>query len=239
MNNRHFVFFNTCKISAQIKVPCASKKAGEKEKKDKKRKTASGDCLEVLRAEIHREEGTGPGTAARRKRAAAGGFERGLAQGREEAQEEAYQKGIEEGKKIGRAIAHAVNTATNDQLLTRNRELQAELTISSRLQFEATSTATEYLVKCRQRDNKIEEQDKKIEGQDRKIEEQGNKIEELERNLANEGQRSEELTRRVSHLEEELRRSKTAPATQSAQLSAAAATRPSYSAYLRPASSTK
>ena len=189
MNSQHFVFFNTCKISAHIKVPCASKKEGEKEKTDKKRKTASDDCLEVLRAEIHREEGTGPGTAARRKRAAAGGFERGLAQGREEAQEEAYQKGIEEGKKIGRAIAHAVNTATNDQLLTRNRELQAELTISSRLQFEATSTATEYLVKCRQRDNKIEEQDKKIEGQDRKIEEQGNKIEELERNLANKEQR--------------------------------------------------
>ena len=219
MNSQHFVFFNTCKISAQIKVPCASKKAGEKEKKDKKRKTASGDCLEVLRAEIHREDGTGPGTAARRKRAAAGGFERGLAQGREEAQEEAYQKGIEEGKKIGRAIAHAVNTATNDQLLTRNRELQAELTISSRLQFEATSTATEYLVKCRQRDNKIEE---------------------LERNLANEGRRSEELTRRVSHLEEELRRSKTAPATQSAQLSAALAARPHSSPYLyKPASFTK
>ena len=219
MNNRHFVFFNTCKISAQIKVPCASKKAGEKEKKDKKRKTASGDCLEVLRAEIHREEGTGPGTAARRKRAAAGGFERGLAQGREEAQEEAYQKGIEEGKKIGRAIAHAVNTATNDQLLTRNRELQAELTISSRLQFEATSTATEYLVKCRQRDNKIEE---------------------LERNLENEEQRSEELNRRVFHLEEELRRSKTVPATQSAQLSAALAARPHSSPYLyKPASSTK
>ena len=219
MNNRHFVFFNTCKISAQIKVPCASKKAGEKEKKDKKRKTASGDCLEVLRAEIHREEGTGPGTAARRKRAAAGGFERGLAQGREEAQEEAYQKGIEEGKKIGRAIAHAVNTATNDQLLTRNRELQAELTISSRLQFEATSTATEYLVKCRQRDNKIEE---------------------LERNLENEEQRSEELNRRVFHLEEELRRSKTVPATQSAQLSAALAARPHSSPYLyRPAPSTK
>ena len=219
MNNRHFVFFNTCKISAQIKVPCASKKAGEKEKKDKKRKTAIGDCLEVLRAEIHREEGTGPGTAARRKRAAAGGFERGLAQGREEAQEEAYQKGIEEGKKIGRAIAHAVNTATNDQLLTRNRELQAELTISSRLQFEATSTATEYLVKCRQRDNKIEE---------------------LERNLENEEQRSEELNRRVFHLEEELRRSKTVPATQSAQLSAALAARPHSSPYLyKPASSTK
>ena len=219
MNNQHFVFFNTCKISAQIKVPCASKKAGEKEKKDKKRKTASGDCLEVLRAEIHREEGTGPGTAARRKRAAAGGFERGLAQGREEAQEEAYQKGIEEGKKIGRAIAHAVNTATNDQLLTRNRELQAELTISSRLQFEATSTATEYLVKCRQRDNKIEE---------------------LERNLENEEQRSEELNRRVFHLEEELRRSKTVPATQSAQLSAALAARPHSSPYLyKPASSTK
>jgi predicted RNase H-like nuclease (RuvC/YqgF family) len=219
LNNRHFVFFNTCKISAQIKVPCASKKAGEKEKKDKKRKTASGDCLEVLRAEIHREEGTGPGTAARRKRAAAGGFERGLAQGREEAQEEAYQKGIEEGKKIGRAIAHAVNTATNDQLLTRNRELQAELTISSRLQFEATSTATEYLVKCRQRDNKIEE---------------------LERNLENEEQRSEELNRRVFHLEEELRRSKTVPATQSAQLSAALAARPHSSPYLyKPASSTK
>ena len=219
MNNRHFVFFNTCKISAQIKVPCASKKAGEKEKKDKKRKTASGDCLEVLRAEIHREEGTGPGTAARRKRAAAGGFERGLAQGREEAQEEAYQKGIEEGKKIGRAIAHAVNTATNDQLLTRNRELQAELTISSRLQFDATSTATEYLVKCRQRDNKIEE---------------------LERNLENEEQRSEELNRRVFHLEEELRRSKTVPATQSAQLSAALAARPHSSPYLyKPASSTK
>jgi predicted RNase H-like nuclease (RuvC/YqgF family) len=219
LNNRHFVFFNTCKISAQIKVPCASKKAGEKEKKDKKRKTASGDCLEVLRAEIHREEGTGPGTAARRKRAAAGGFERGLAQGREEAQEEAYQKGIEEGKKIGRAIAHAVNTATNDQLLTRNRELQAELTISSRLQFDATSTATEYLVKCRQRDNKIEE---------------------LERNLENEEQRSEELNRRVFHLEEELRRSKTVPATQSAQLSAALAARPHSSPYLyKPASSTK
>ena len=219
MNNQHFVFFNTCKISAQIKVPCASKKAGEKEKKDKKRKTASGDCLEVLRAEIHREEGTGPGTAARRKRAAAGGFERGLAQGREEAQEEAYQKGIEEGKKIGRAIAHAVNTATNDQLLTRNRELQAELTISSRLQFDATSTATEYLVKCRQRDNKIEE---------------------LERNLENEEQRSEELNRRVFHLEEELRRSKTVPATQSAQLSAALAARPHSSPYLyKPASSTK
>jgi predicted RNase H-like nuclease (RuvC/YqgF family) len=219
LNNRHFVFFNTCKISAQIKVPCASKKAGEKGKKDKKRKTASDDCLEVLRAEIHREEGTGPGTAARRKRAAAGGFERGLAQGREEAQEEAYQKGIEEGKKIGRAIAHAVNTATNDQLLTRNRELQAELTISSRLQFEATSTATEYLVKCRQRDNKIEE---------------------LERNLENEEQRSEELNRRVFHLEEELRRSKTVPATQSAQLSAALAARPHSSPYLyKPASSTK
>ena len=219
MNSQHFVFFNTCKISAQIKVPCASKKAGEKEKKDKKRKTASDDCLEVLRAEIHREEGTGPGTAARRKRAAAGGFERGLAQGREEAQEEAYQKGIEEGKKIGRAIAHAVNTATNDQLLTRNRELQAELTISSRLQFEATSTATEYLVKCRQRDNKIEE---------------------LERNLENEEQRSEELNRRVFHLEEELRRSKTVPATQSAQLSAALAARPHSSPYLyKPASSTK
>ena len=173
----------------------------------------------MLRAEIHREEGTGPGTAARRKRAAAGGFERGLAQGREEAQEEAYQKGIEEGKKIGRAIAHAVNTATNDQLLTRNRELQAELTISSRLQFEATSTATEYLVKCRQRDNKIEE---------------------LERNLENEEQRSEELNRRVFHLEEELRRSKTVPATQSAQLSAALAARPHSSPYLyKPASSTK
>lgn len=206
MNSQHFVFFNTCKISAHIKVPCASKKEGEKEKTDKKRKTASGDC-------------TGPGTAARRKRAAAGGFERGLAQGREEAQEEAYQKGIEEGKKIGRAIAHAVNTATNDQLLTRNRELQAELTISSRLQFEATSTATEYLVKCRQRDNKIEE---------------------LERNLENEEQRSEELNRRVFHLEEELRRSKTAPATQSAQLSAALAARPHSSPYLyKPASSTK
>lgn len=217
--------FNTCKISAHIKVPCASKKAGEKEKPDKKRKTASGDC-------------TGPGTAARRKRAEDRGFQKGLAQGREEAQEEAYQKGIEEGKKIGRAIAHAVNTATNDQLLTRNRELQAELTISSRLQFEATSTATEYLVKCRQRDNKIEEQDKKIEGQDRKIEEQGNKIEELERNLENEEQRSEELNRRVFHLEEELRRSKTVPATQSAQLSAAA--RPHYSPYLyKPAPSTK
>ena len=219
MNSQHFVFFNTCKISAHIKVPCASKKEGEKEKTDKKRKTASGDCLEVLRAEIHREEGTGPGTAARRKRAAAGGFERGLAQGREEAQEEAYQKGIEEGKKIGRAIAHAVNTATNDQLLTRNRELQAELTISSRLQFEATSTATEYLVKCRQRDNKIEE---------------------LERNLENEEQRSEELNRRVFHLEEELSRSKTVPATQSAQLSAALAARPHSSPYLyKPASSTK
>ena len=219
MNSQHFVFFNTCKISAQIKVPCASKKAGEKEKKDKKRKTASGDCLEVLQAEIHREKGTGPGTGARRKRAEDRGFQKGLAQGREEAQEEAYQKGIEEGKKIGRAIAHAVNTATNDQLLTRNRELQAELTISSRLQFEATSTATEYLVKCRQRDNKIEE---------------------LERNLENEEQRSEELNRRVFHLEEELRRSKTVPATQSAQLSAALAARPHSSPYLyKPASSTK
>ena len=115
--------------------------------------------------------------------------------------------------------AHADNTATNDQLLTRNRELQAELTISSRLQFEATSTATEYLVKCRQRDNKIEE---------------------LERNLENEEQRSEELNRRVFHLEEELRRSKTVPATQSAQLSAALAARPHSSPYLyKPASSTK
>ena len=85
--------------------------------------------------------------------------------------------------------------------------------------------ATNYVVKCRQQDNKIEEQD--------------NKIETLERNLANEEQRSEELKRRVSHLEEELCRSKTAPATQSAQLSAAAASRPRYSAYLRPASDTK
>ncbi len=149
-------------------------------------------------------------TGARRARTFQSGVEKGLAQGRdstrEEAQTAAYQKGLDEGKKIGRAISHAENWT--------RQELQGELTDRSKQQYEATLTATDYLVKCTQKDNLIAE---------------------LERNLANEERRSADLQRQADHLQEQLREARRVPAagaTQSAQLSAALVTRPASTPYL-------
>jgi hypothetical protein len=156
---------------------------------------------------VQREESK---TAARRARTFQSGVEKGLAQGREEAQTAAYQKGLDEGKKIGRAISHAVS----DAVLARVKELQGELTDRSKQQYEATLTATDYLVKCTQKDNLIAE---------------------LERNLANEERRSADLQRQADHLQEQLREARRVPAagaTQSAQLSAALVTRPASTPYL-------
>ena len=165
------------------------------------------DCLENVQKKT---------SSDRRKHAFASGLAEGIAQGRAEAQQAAYEKGLEEGKKIGRAISQAVN----DALQTRVQELQDALIGRSTLQYEATSTATNLLVKCRQQENLIEAQER-------------NQAE-LGRNLANEQQRSAELQRSVNHLQEQLleaRRVAAAGAPQSALQSRLIG--PNSSVYLR------
>jgi hypothetical protein len=137
------------------------------------------------------------GTAARRKRAYQSGVDEGLAKGRAEAQEKEYQRGFEEGKKL----AHATPQSTAEALSKRACELQIKLADTtsevnitladtasllahtSRREFQATTTAADFIVQCQQRDNRIAD---------------------LERTLENEVQCSEELRRIVAHQAGEL-----------------------------------
>ena len=135
------------------------------------------------------------GSAARRKRSYQNGIAEGLAQGRAESQDAAYQKGLADGKETGRAVGHEVayNTGlaegrkvqqaifqgTQEALIKKACDLQAQLAESSDKRFTATETATHYIVECKQRDNLIEA---------------------LERDLVNERQRSAELQRLLDHL---------------------------------------
>jgi flagellar biosynthesis/type III secretory pathway protein FliH len=135
------------------------------------------------------------GSAARRKRSYQNGIAEGLAQGRAESQDAAYQKGLADGKETGRAVGHEVayNTGlaegrkvqqaifqgTQEALIKKACDLQAQLAESSKERFTATETATHYIVECKQRDNLIEA---------------------LERDLVNERQRSAELQRLLDHL---------------------------------------
>ena len=112
------------------------------------------------------------GSAARRKRAFQNGVAEGLAQGRAESQEAAYQKGFADGKEIGGAVGHevaystglakgrevqqAIFKGTQEALIKKACDLQAQLAESSKERFTATETATHYIVECKLRDNLIE-----------------------------------------------------------------------------------
>jgi chromosome segregation ATPase len=205
------------RISSQNKKRTSAPPLCQEKVKKKKVKTNNiDDCLENVQKKT---------SSDRRKHAFASGLAEGIAQGRAEAQQAAYEKGLEQGKKIGRAISQAVNDALQtrvqelqDELTgrsTRVQELQDALIGRSTLQYEATSTATNLIVKCRQQENLIEAQER-------------NQAE-LGRNLANEQQRSAELQRSVNHLQEQLleaRRVAAAGAPQSARQ------RPNSSVYL-------